>query len=165
MGITLPYRFDTSSVWHTILKGAFALNAVMVLGVLLKLLMAQWLTAVGIVAVEMVVLGFTRIFVRQSSGSVGTLDRGRVPGGPDRLLALQLPGPAGSYAIDRFSAVRVEFMVGPIIVDAPSPGPSELVWLAGRPGTPDVLLARTSNRTGRAIGAEFGELLGLSVEE
>jgi hypothetical protein len=165
MAIVLPYRFDTSSVWHTILKGAFALNAVLVLGVLLKVLTGQWLTAHGIVVVEAVVFGFTRLFVRQSSGSVGILYRDRVEIEPNALFGIGLPGPAGTYAMDRFSAVRVEFMVAPIIVDAPSPGPSELVWLAGIPGTPDVLVARTSDRAGRAVGAEFGALLGLPVEE
>lgn len=165
MAITLPYRFDTSSVWHTILKGAFALNGVLVLGVLFKLFTGQWLTALGVVFAEAVVFGFTRVFVRQSSGSVGILYRDRVQIEPNAIWGIGLPGPAGTYVIDRFSGVRVEYMVGPIIVDAPSPGPSELVWLAGRSGTPDVLLARTSDRAGRAVGAEFGELLGLPVEK
>ena len=165
MAITLPYRFDTSSVWHTILKGAFALNAVMVFGVLLKLVTGEWPTAVGLVVVEAVVFGFTRLFTRYQDGSVGTLYRDRVEVEPNALLGIALPGPAGTYAIDRFSAVRVQFMMGAIIVTGPSPGPSELVWLAGRDGTPDVLLARTEDRAGRAVGKEFGTLLDLPVEE
>lgn len=165
MAITLPYRFDTSSVWHTILKGAFALNAVMMFGVLLKLVRGEWLTAVGLVAMEGVVFGFTRLLMRYQDGSVGTLYRDRVEVEPNAVLGIALPGPAGTYATDRFSAVRVEFMMGAIIVTGQSPGPSELVWLVGRDGTPDVLMARTDDRAGRAIGAEFGTLLGLPVEE
>jgi hypothetical protein len=165
MAITLPYRFDTSRVWHTILKGACALNAVLVFGVLLKLATGQWLAAIGIVVAGAVVLGFTRLLVRHSSGSVGILYRDRAEIEPNTIFGIKLPGPVGTYAMHRFSAVRVEFVVGPIIVDAPSPGRSELVWLAGRPGTPDVLLARASDGGGLVLGAEFGEQLGLPVEE
>ncbi len=165
MAITLPYRFDTSSVWHTILKGAFALNAVLLLGVLVKLLTGDWLTALGLLVVEAVVFGFTRVFVRFQDGSVGTLYRDRVEVEPNALLGIPLPGPRGTYDRDRFSAIRVEFLMGQIIVDGQSGGPHELVWLAGHPSTPDVLLARTDERTGRAVGAEFGALLDLPVEE
>ena len=48
----LPWTFDTTGVWHTILAGAFALNAVLVLGVLVKIVTQQWLTAVGLGAGE-----------------------------------------------------------------------------------------------------------------
>src|SRR6266478_8498472 len=39
--ITLPYRFDTSSVWHTILKGAFGLNALLALSILFTVLVSH----------------------------------------------------------------------------------------------------------------------------
>jgi len=138
---------------------------VLVLGIVVKLLAGQWLPAVGLVLAEAMVVGFTLVFVRHSSGSLGILYRDRVEIEPNAVWGIGLPGPVGTYAIDRFDGVRVEFVVGPIIVDAPSSGPSELVWLAARPGTPDVLLARTSDRTGRAVGGEFGELLGLPVQQ
>src|SRR5438477_1826548 len=134
MVITLPYRFDTRSVWHTILKGAFALNGVLVLGIVVKLLAGQWLPAVGLVLAEAMVVGFTLVFVRHSSGSLGILYRDRIEIEPNAVWGIGLPGPVGTYGIDRFDGVRVEFVVGPIIVDAPSSGPSELVWLAARPG-------------------------------
>ena len=47
----LPYQFDTSSVWHTILKGAAALNAVMVIGIVIKLVTGEWATAAGLTGV------------------------------------------------------------------------------------------------------------------
>lgn len=163
--IELPYRFDTVSVWHTILKGAFALNAVLLFGLLLRLVTGPWPTVLGLLVAEAMVFGFTRLFIRYQDGSVGTLYRDHLEVEPNALYGIPLPGPKGTYAIDRFSAVRVEFVTGTIIVDAPSPGPHELVWLAGRPGTPDVLLARTDNRTGPAVAAEFAKLLDLPVEE
>ena len=71
MAITLPYRFDTSSVWRTIIKGAFALNGLIVFGILYSLLLSRpWTTALGLTLVELVVLVFTRLFVRFQTGSV-----------------------------------------------------------------------------------------------
>ena len=165
MTVTLPYRFDTANVWHTILKGALGLNGVMLLGIALKLSVGDRRTAFGLAAAEAIVFGFTRVFVRFQSGSVGTLYRDRVEVEPNALLGLPLPGPKGLYARERFSAVRVEFMSGPINLDAPSGGPHELVWIAGREGTPDVLLARTERGSGRDLGAALATVLDLPVVE
>lgn len=77
---------------------------------------------------------------------------------------VSLPGPAGTYPLDRFSAVRVAFSSGPVGPDVQG-GPNEVVWLVGRPGTPDIALARTDDGAGRDVGREFGSLLGLTVEE
>jgi len=163
--ITLPYLFDTGSVWRSVLKGAFALNLVLLSGIVFKLLMSDWLAAIGLVVAEAMVFGFTRLFVRFQTGSVGTLYRDHVELEPNAVLGIPLPGPRGTYARDRFSAVRVEFMAGSINVDGQSNGPHELVWLVGQVGMPDVLLARTDEGAGRAAGVEFGVLLELPVEE
>ena len=163
--IALPYRFDTTSVWHTILKGAFALNGVLLFGIALKLFTGDWPAALALVLAEAIVFGFTRVFVRFQSGSLGTLYRDRVEVESNTILGIQLPGPSGVYARERFQGVRVEFMMGTVNADVQSAGPHELVWLVGRNGTPDVLLARLEERAGRAAGAEFGMLLDLPVEE
>ena len=163
--ITLPYRFDTSSVWHTILKGAFGLNALLAFCILFTVLVSRELPkALGLVVMELLVLYFTRVFIRFQEGSVGTLSSDRVVIEPNVLLGVRLPGPNGTYTLDRFSAVRVEFRSGPITPGVQG-GPNELVWLVGKPGTPNIVLARTDDRAGRAVGREFGTLLGLPVEE
>src|SRR5262249_8274151 len=114
VAITLPYRFDPSSVWRTIIKGAFGLNALLGLCILFALLVQhQWKTALGLLLMEMIVLGFTRMFIRFQEGSVGTLSSDRVVIEPNVLLGIPLPGPKGTYQLDRFSAVRVEFRSGP----------------------------------------------------
>ena len=165
MPVALPYRFDTSTVWRTILKGAFGLNALLVFGVLYSVLASRpWTTVLALVVNEVVVLGFTRVFVRFQTGSAGTLSADRVVIEPNRLFGIALPGPQGSYPLDRFAAVRVEFMSGPVSPGVQG-GPHELVWLVGKPGTPDVLLARTEDAAGGAVGREFGALLGLPAEE
>jgi hypothetical protein len=163
--ITLPFRFDTSGVWHTILKGAFALNALLVFSVLFTVLVTrEWAKALGLAVMELVVFYFTRVFVRFQEGSVGTLSSDRVVIEPNVLLGIPLPGPKGTYTLDRFSAVRVEFRSGPIGPGVQG-GPNELVWLVGNPGTPNIVLARTEDRAGAALGREFGALLRLPVEE
>jgi hypothetical protein len=162
--ITLPYRFDTRSVWRAILKGAFSLNALLVVGILFTLLVGrEWTTTLGLVLVELLVVGFTLVFIKAQEGSAGTLSSDRIVIEPNILLGIALPGPKGAYMLDRFSAVRVEFRSGrPDVQDS---GPHELVWLVGKPGTPDVVLARTDSRAGLTVGREVGSLLRLPVEE
>src|SRR5215470_7722489 len=132
VAITLPYRFDTSSVWRTIIKGAFALNGLIVFGVLYSLLLRPWTTALGLTLVELVVLVFTRLFVRFQTGSVGVLSSDCVVIEPNVLLGIVLPGPKGAYTLDCFSAVRVEFRSDPSAPDIQRGGPNELVWLVGK---------------------------------
>jgi hypothetical protein len=76
-----------------------------------------------------------------------------------------LPGPAGTYTLDRFSAVRVEFHPGPIGTDVQSGGPNEVVWLVGRPGTPDIALARAEDGAGRCVGRKLSSVFSLPMEE
>src|SRR5262249_61605340 len=94
------------------------------------------------------------MFVSAQTGSVGTLSSDRLVIEPNMLFGIALPGPKGTYTPDRFSAVRVELRSGR--PDVESTGPHELVWLVGRPGTPDVLLARTDDRAGLAGGGGGG---------
>ena len=164
-GVQLPWSFDTTSVWHTILKGAFGLNALLGLGLVVKLLSRRWLDAAGVGVAEAMVAGFTVIFIRHQEGSRGTLFRDRVTVEPNAVLGVPLPGPRGSYALDPFRGVEVEFRSGRPSPDANAAGPHELVWLMGRPGTPNLVLARTQNRAGRAFGHEVGAALGLPVSE
>lgn len=166
VAITLPYQFDTSNTWRTILKGAFGLNAVLIFGVFYTLLVRrEWGTSLGLLVCELTVFGFTRLFVRYQEGSVGTLASDRVVIAPNVLLGITLPGPKGTYALDRFSAVRVEFRPGAVSTSPNAGGPHEVVWLAGRPGTPSIALARTEDGAGGVVGRELGALLKLPVEE
>ena|SRR5688572_11797852 len=108
--ITLPYRFDTRSVWRGILKGALALNALLLVGILFTVLVGrEWTTTLGLVLVELLVVGFTLVFIKAQEGSAGTLSSDRIVIEPNILLGIALPGPKGAYMLDRFSAVRVEF--------------------------------------------------------
>jgi hypothetical protein len=131
--LQLPWTFDTTTVWHTIIKAAFGLNALLGLGLILKLLGRRWLDAAGLCVAEAMVAGFTVIFVRHQEGSRGTLFRDRLTVEPNTVLGVPLPGPRGSYPLHQFRTVEVEFRAG-----RPSPSPNaarphELVWLMGGP--------------------------------
>jgi len=163
--IVLPWSFDTTSVWHTILRGALALNAILLMGILMKLLLRQWLDAGGVAVFEAVVAGFTVVFLRHQEGSRGTLFRDRVEIEPNAVFGVPLPGPRGVLPLSQFSGVQVEFLPGAVSTSPNAAGPHELVWLVGAPGVPSVVLARTQDGAGSVVGRQLGSVLGLSVEE
>lgn len=94
MAFTLPYQFDTTTVFRGVIKGAMWLEVVVV-G-----LVAGWLAI--------------KIF-RHSEGSIGTItgDDIAVERAP-AIFGARLPGPAGRFAISQFAAVRAEEAFGPV---------------------------------------------------
>jgi hypothetical protein len=165
--VTLPYRFDTSRIWRMILTGMVVLEAVIVAGLLYALLAGRSLDAVvSLVASAAILAFFIRKFFRFHHGSIGTITADRVVVRPGTLFGITLPGPDGEFAIDRFSAVRVELMMGPSgLNDSLQGGPHERVWLVGHPGTRRVLVARTDHEAGLVVGRELGAALRLPVQE
>jgi hypothetical protein len=147
-----------------ILKGTFGLTLLIALSLLYVLVSRQWVAAVPLALSSGMLLFLTRVFLRFQTGSVGTLCADRVVIQPNRFLWFTLPGPVGTYTLDRFSAVRVNFSMGPVQPDVQG-GANEVVWLVGRPGTPDIALARTNDGAGRGVGRELGAVLNLPVEE
>jgi len=164
VALTLPHEFDTTGVWRTILTGAFGLTVVVILLLLYALASRQWAAAIPLALSSAMLLFFSRLFFRFQTGSAGTLTAERIAVRPNKLLWLSLPGPSGTYALDRFSAVRVEFRSGPVRPGVQG-GPNEVVWLVGKPGTPDIALARAQDGAGRSVGQDLAMLLNLPVEE
>src|SRR5262249_46399223 len=111
--ITLPYHFDTSSVWHTIIKVALGLNALLIVSFIFSAFARPWPVALGLAVSELIVFAVTKLVWRLQEGSVGTLWSDRVEVESNMLFGLPLPGPKGSYASDRFASIRVEFRPGP----------------------------------------------------
>jgi hypothetical protein len=165
--VTLPYRFDTSRIWRTILTAMVALEAVILAGVLYGLLASRAADVmVPLVASAAILAFFISKFFRFPSGSIGTITADHVVVRRGTLFGIALPGPQGEYAIDRFSAVRVELMSGPAgLHDVMQGGPHERIWLIGKEAAPAVLIARTEREAGRALGKRFGAVLGLPVRE
>ena len=113
MALVLPYEFDTTDVWRMILKGAFGFTLLIALMLLHVLISGQWAVAVPLALISAALLFFTRLLIRFQTGSAGTLSVDRVVIRPNKILGFTLPGPAGTYTLEMFSAVRVEFRAGP----------------------------------------------------
>lgn len=165
--MTLPYRFDTSRIWRTILTAMVVLEVVILAAVVYELVTARQIDVlVPLVASAAILAFFIRRFFRFHHGSIGTITAELVAVRPGTLFGITLPGPSGEYTIDRFSGVRVELMSGPSgLHDVIQGGPHERIWLVGDESTPSILVARTDHEAGRTLGKEIGAALRLPVQE
>ncbi len=163
MALALPYEFDTTEADTLILRGAAGLLAVVVVGLLYSLLVSHNLVAV----VQLLLIGaaatyFSRIFVTKLEGLRGTIRADVVVVQDSGLYGLRLPRPCGTFGIQRFEAVRVELAPAPIMAQG---GPHERVYLVGKAGTPNLLIARSAPETGRSLGAQLATAIGLPYVE
>jgi hypothetical protein len=163
MPVSLPYHFDTSSVGKLILQGVLGLLLIVVSGLLYIVLVrrdALGAVLLGVVAMITLVLG--RIFLNNLESSQGTITGDAVEVHPGNLHGVRLHGPAGRFPLGNFAAVRVER--APPLAWSPG-GPYERVILAGKPGTPDILIARSDHDAGVALGRELAAALRLPCQE
>ncbi len=164
MAVTLPYEFDTSGVVKLILRGVLGLLLVVFVGILYSLLVSHSIAAaIQLLLVGAVATYFGSLFLRNLTGSRGTITADAVIVQPGRLYGIRLPGPAGRFPISQFQAVRVErIRTPPIDVQG---GPHERVCLVGKDGGPDILIARTALDAGRTVGNELATALKLPYQE
>jgi len=163
MAITLPYEFDTSGVVKLILRGVLGLLLVVLLGILYSLLVSHSIfAAMQLLLVAAVAKYFGSLFLRNLTGSVGTITADAVVVLPDQLYGFRLAGPAGRFPISQFRAVRVDRIPNPIGIQIL---PYERVCLVGKKGTPDILIARTDRNAGRTVGNELASAMKLPYEE
>ena len=109
---------------------------------------------------------FGRLFLRNLTGSVGTITADAVVVQPGQLLGIRLAGPAGRFPVSQFQAVRVERIPNPIGIPIETQiRPHERVCLVGKAGTPDILIARTHLDAGRTVGNELATALKLPYQE
>src|SRR5215210_2525256 len=163
MPIALPYRFDTSPTIQLILTGFAGLLLLVAAGLLYSLLISRdYVAALQLFLVTLILLYFGRLFLKNLDSSRGTIDSREVIAEPVLLYGVRLKCPAGRFPLRQFHAVRVERIPPP--VDAQG-GPHERVTLIGREGTPNILVARTSDDAGRALGRELAAALALPYQE
>lgn len=167
MAITLPYEFDTSGIVKLILRCGLGLLLVVLLGILYSLLVSHSIAAtIQLLLVAAVATYFGRLFLRNLTGSLGTVTADAVVVQPGQLCGIRLAGPAGRFPISQFQAVRVERIPNPIGIPLGTQiQPHERVCLVGKKGTPDVLIARTDRDAGRALGNELATAMKLPYEE
>ena len=164
--MTLPYDFDTSSVVRTIGRGVVGLLLVVLAGLFYSVLISHDSSAsFGLLLVAAIAGYFGRLFLRNLTGSVGTISRDAVTVQPGRVCGLRMASPAGTFPLGQFEAVRVErITAGGEPIEAQR-GPHERVSLVGRSGTPTILVARTDADAGRALGRELARQLTLPYQE
>jgi hypothetical protein len=167
MAIGLPYEFDTSRVVKQIMGGVLGLLLILLLGIFYSLLVSHSIAAtIQLVLIAAIVMYFGRIFLRNLTGSLGTITADAVTVQPGRLYGIPLAGPAGRFPIGGFQAVRVERITNPIGIPLGTQiKPHERVYLAGKHGTPDILIARTHLGTGRILGNELAAAVKLPCQE
>ena len=163
MAIALPYEFDTSGVVKVILRGVLGLLFVVLAGILYSLLISHSIAAaIQLLLVAALAAYFGSLFLRNLTGSLGTITADAVVVQPGRFYGIRLAGPAGRFPISRFQAVRVERITNPTGVQI---GPHERVCLVGKMGTPEILIARTDRDAGRAMGYELATALKIPYQE
>jgi hypothetical protein len=164
--ISLPYRFDTSYIGTLVFKAAAWLEAVLLVGLLAKLLVGDVLTALGILFPFVVVGGLALVIFRKAGGSVGTITASEVIVEPVTLYGFRSISPRGRFPIMHFRSIGLEWR--PRVAEPGvhmSPGINERIYLLGKLGTPDIEVVRLTDESGRAFAHELSELLSLPVEE
>ena len=167
MAITLPYEFDTSGVVKLILQGVLGLLLVVLVGILYSLLVSHSVAAaIQLLLVTAVAAYFGRLFLRNLTGSLGTITADAVVVQPGQLFGIRLASPAGRFPISEFQAVQVERIPNPVGIPIETQiRPHERVCLVGNKGTPDILVARTHLDAGRTLGNELATALKLPYQE
>jgi hypothetical protein len=167
LAIRLPYEFDTSRVVKQIMGGVLGLLLVVLLGILYSLLISHSIAAtIQLLLIAGIAAYFGRIFLRNLPGSLGTITADAVVVQPGELLGIRLTGPAGRFPISQFQAVRVERVPNPIGIPIETQiRPHERVYLVGKTGTSDILVARTRLDAGRIVGNELATAMRLPYQE
>jgi hypothetical protein len=166
MALTLPYEFDTTGVVKVILRGVLGVLALVILpGVLYSLFISHSMAAtVQLIVIGSVVTVFGFVFFKNLTGSHGIITTDAVVVHPTRLYGIRLSGPEGTFPLQRFKAVQVERIFGPLRTTQ-APRWHERVSLTGHGGTPDIIIARTDLHAGIAMGRELATVLDLPYLE
>jgi hypothetical protein len=162
VSVTLPYEFDTSPVVKIILRGVLGLLFLVVIpGILYSVFFTHdWAVVVELGFIGAVVVYVGTLFGRNLTSTTGIISKEVVVIWPVTIFGIRLSGPEGRYSIAQFRVVRVES-----ISAAASTRQHERVSLVGGDGAPNILVARTENHAGKALGRSLASALDLEYEE
>jgi hypothetical protein len=160
---TLPYHFDTGGVVTLIVRGIAGLEGILVFGALYSLGVSRnMVAAAALLVIAAGVFVFGRLVLKNLEGTRGMITREAVAVQPGGLFGLRLAGPAGTYPLRNFAAVRVDRILPS---DSMQSRGHERVILVGKSGAPDILVARTDLDAGRALGRSLAAALNLPFDE
>jgi hypothetical protein len=164
--VNLPYRFDTSYLGTLIFKATACLEAILLVGLLAKIVAGNNRDAVGVVLLLVFVGAFGLVIFRKAGGSTGTITATDVTVEPVSLYGFTTRGVAGRFPMALFTSICVEWRPR---IAAPgvqmTSGLNESVYLTGNGDTPDIEIARLTDESGRAFARELAERLSLPVVE
>lgn len=164
LAVTLPYDFDTMALPRKILGAFIGGSALMVLFALVMLIKSGPLAATPFPLAAVFLVWVARKSMTTFDGAAkGAINRDAVVIEPSTLGPLRLPGPAGTYRLGQFTAVRVIYN-GPV----PRAGGSYLfaqVYLIGREGTADICVASERDTNAKVLAPEIAAAVGLPLEQ
>jgi hypothetical protein len=159
---SLPYSFDTCTLWGKVLKGGIVLTLFLGACVLAALLVGHFLAALQLAICCVLLLVAVRKAGTLEGGSAGTITRDSVEVHRGTLFGRALPGPAGTYPIAQFKAVQVKLVTPSPLQHTPGATPSLSIYLVGAGATPTIFVA--SEDRDSEVGEELAMLLNLPCE-
>jgi hypothetical protein len=159
---TLPYSFDTCTLWEKTVKGGVLLALFLGACVLAALLIGHFLAAVQLAICCALLLVAVRKAGRLEMGSAGTITRDSVEVHRGTLFGRALPGPSGTYPIGQFKVVQIKLVTPSPLQHNPGTAPSLWIYLVGKGVTPTILVA--SEDRDPEVGEELAVLLNLPCE-
>lgn len=156
---TLPYNFDTSTMWGSILKGGIFMTLFLAALLLAGLLIGRFLAVLPLTAFVALMVYVLRKAATLEIGSIGTITRDSVQIHRGMLLGHVLPGPSGDYPITQFRAVRIERSSA---LRSSGP-PRQWIYLVGEGATPAILVADQDSDS--EFAGELALLLNLPCEQ
>lgn len=160
---TLPYHFDTSTMWGSILKGGMLMTLFLAAILLVGLLMGRFMAILPVAAFIALMVYVLRKAATLEVGSVGTITRDAVQLNRGTLFGRVLPGPSGTYPIHQFRAVQIEKITSSVLQRSPSGPPRLWIYLVGDGATPTIRVADEDEDS--QVGEELAVLLNLPCEQ
>jgi hypothetical protein len=164
LAVTLPYDFDTMALPRKILSAILGGSALMLFFGLIMLIKSGPLRATPLPLAAVFFAWIARKYMTTFAGfAKGTIKGDAVVIGRSTLGPLALPGPFGTYQLNKFKTVRVVYS-GPVF-----PGTGSYlfahVYLIGREGAADVCVASERDITAKALAPEIAAAVGLPLEQ
>lgn len=166
MIVTVPYRFDTTRTLRNVLRAMVGLHVVVILPSMLYATFVQHnlLGAIGLLLISGIALYLGKRILKMRA-FVGVINKNSVVLQEAKQFGVALTGPAGTYPIENFSSVLVEFVSGVGYGESPDGPPFTRVSLIGKTGTPAIVVECSPFPEGKNFGAALATTLDLPYQE
>ena len=161
--ISLPYDFDTATIWHRIARMAFGFLALIAVFAVVALLVGKTVAALQLTLVLAITLFFAfKLRGIASFGATGTITASEVVARPMSVYGIPMRVPAGRFPIADFRAIR---LVRRLASSRGSVTDIGEVYLVGRESAPDIQVFSGAAGEAKAAASDFCALLHLEYVE